>query len=162
MMSQYDEGLQLLQVKSLVFELSRRFNAKQMGLTTHIQSKAAHEALLSRQDAELRLLETMRRCITNKIKSDKDYALALTAVALQGQKNDRVEELQSSTVASAWKGMMGELEAAAKLVKTNAELVEKETLEKLNTLCQEKRKARKSYLEEYNRITQQFTNVSTH
>ncbi|KAF6203742.1 hypothetical protein GE061_002076 [Apolygus lucorum] len=148
-----------LPVKSLVFELSRRFNAKQMGFSTHTQSKAAHEALLSRQEAELRLLETMRRCITNKVKCDKDYALALSSVSSQGQKNDRTEELQGSLVARAWKGMMEELEQAAKLVKSNAELIEKETLEKLNTLCQEKRKAKKSYLEEYNRITQQFTNI---
>jgi tyrosine-protein kinase Fer len=131
-----------------------------MGFSTHLQSKAAHEALLSRQDAELRLLETMRRCISSKIKSDKDYSLALASIASQGQKVDRCEDMLGSLVAQAWRGMMEELDNAAKLVKSNAETVEKETLEKLNILCQEKRKARKQYLEEHNRITQHFAIVS--
>uniref|UniRef100_A0A023F4U3 Tyrosine-protein kinase n=1 Tax=Triatoma infestans TaxID=30076 RepID=A0A023F4U3_TRIIF len=130
-----------------------------MGFSTHLQSKAAHEALVSRQDAELRLLETMRRCITNKVKCDKDYALALANIVLQGQKTERIEDLYGSLVGQAWKGMMEDLDSAAKLVKSNAEIIEKETLEKVNTLCQEKRKARKQYLEEYTRITQQFTNI---
>ena len=131
-----------------------------MGFSTHLQSKDAHEAMLSRQDAELRLLETMRRCITNKVKCDKDYSLALSAISVQGQKVDRSEDMFGSLVASAWRGMMEELENAARLVKTNAETIEKETLDKLNLLCQEKRKAKKQYLEEYTRITQMFTNVS--
>lgn len=133
---------------------------EKMGFSTHLQSKDAHEAMLSRQDAELRLLETMRRCITNKVKCDKDYSLALSAISVQGQKVDRSEDMIGSLVSSAWRGMMEELENAARLVKTNAETVEKETLEKLNLLCQEKRKAKKQYLEEYTRITQQFTNIS--
>ncbi|BES97521.1 tyrosine-protein kinase [Nesidiocoris tenuis] len=158
-MSQVDDGLHLLQVKSLVFELSRRLNSKQMGFSAQLQTKAAHEALLSRQDAELRLLETMRRCISNKVKCDKDYATALSSISALGQKNDRAEEMSNSLVGRAWRGMMEEVEAAAKLFRSKAEIIEKETLDKVNTLCQEKRKARKIYLEEYNRITQKFTNI---
>lgn len=133
-----------------------------MGFSSQLQSKAAHEALLSRQDAELRLLETMKRAISAKVKSDKDYSAALSQIAGQGQKPERQEELYGSMVHAAWRGMMEELEAASRLIRANAETVEKESLEKLNLLCQEKRKARKQYLEEYNRINQQFTNVSTH
>ncbi|CAB0014785.1 unnamed protein product, partial [Nesidiocoris tenuis] len=130
-----------------------------MGFSAQLQTKAAHEALLSRQDAELRLLETMRRCISNKVKCDKDYATALSSISALGQKNDRAEEMSNSLVGRAWRGMMEEVEAAAKLFRSKAEIIEKETLDKVNTLCQEKRKARKIYLEEYNRITQKFTNI---
>lgn len=131
-----------------------------MGFSANLQSQAAHEALLTRQDTELRLLETMRRSISNKVKCDRDYALALTTVALQGQKIDRADDLNGSLVAQTWKTMMEELESAAKLIKANADAVEKETLEKLNSLCMEKRRARKVYQEEHNRISQQFGNVS--
>lgn len=127
-----------------------------MGFSTHVQSKA-HEALLSRQDAELRLLESMKRCISSKVKSDKEYSAALSQISLQGQKT---EEPYGSLVFAAWKGMMEELENTARLIRANAETVEKETLDKLTLLSQEKRKARKQYLEEYTRINQQFTNVS--
>lgn len=73
----------------------------QMGFSSNLQGKAAHEALLCRQDAELRLLDTMRRCLANKVKCDREYAVAITSVALQGQKLERAEDLVGSLVAQA-------------------------------------------------------------
>lgn len=133
-----------------------------MGFSTDLQSRAGHETLLGRQDAELRLLETMKRCISNKVKCDRDYASALCTTTSQGLKVERYSEdlLAGSLVAHAWKGILEELENAAKLIRTNADEVEKETLEKLNTLYMEKRKARKVYQDEHSRITLQMSNVS--
>lgn len=65
-----------------------------MGFSSALQGQTAHEALLVRQDAELRLLETMKRCLAQKVKCDKDYAIALTTVAQQGLKVDRSDDLQ--------------------------------------------------------------------
>ncbi|XP_067015330.2 tyrosine-protein kinase Fer isoform X2 [Anabrus simplex] len=132
----------------------------QMGFSTNLQSRAAHEALLCRQDAELRLLDTIRRCIANKVKSDRDYALALTSVAVQGQKIERAEDLSGSLVAQAWKNMMEDLDNTGKLIKQNADSVESISLDKLNTLYAEKRKARKQYQEEHNRIAAQFAHLT--
>lgn len=73
----------------------------QMGFSSNLQGRAAHEALLCRQDAELRLLDTMRRCLATKVKCDREYAVAITSVALQGQKLERAEELMGSLVAQA-------------------------------------------------------------
>ena len=53
----------------------------------HPQGEAAHEALISRQDAELRLLENMKRCLTLRVKCDREYAIALNSVVLQAQVN---------------------------------------------------------------------------
>lgn len=64
-----------------------------MGFSSALQGRAAHEALLVRQDAELRLLDTMKRCITQKAKCDKEYAIALAAVSQQGLKIDRADDL---------------------------------------------------------------------
>ena len=65
-----------------------------MGFSSALQGRAAHEALLVRQDAELRLLDTMKRCLSQKVKCDKEYAITLAAVSQQGLKIDRAEELQ--------------------------------------------------------------------
>ena len=62
----------------------------------------------------------------------------------------------------AWRGMLEELDNTGKAVRHNADSLEKETLDKLNSLYAEKRKARKHYQEEHSRIAQQFTNVSTY
>lgn len=125
-----------------------------------LEGKEAHEALLSRQDSEIRLLELMRRCLVMKVKHDKDYATALSSVASQGQKVDKLDDLKESNVLKAWKVLMEELENLGKLFKSNADFMEKETLDKLNTMCIEKKKARKHYHDEYNRLCQQFSNVS--
>lgn len=130
-----------------------------MGFSAALQSKAAHEALLCRQDAEVRLLEVMRRCIVSKVRSDRDYALALSALVQQGLK-ERAEDLAGSLVAKAWRGMLEELDNTGKAVRQNADCLEKDTLEKLNTLRAEKLKARMQYKEEHNRIAQQFTTLS--
>jgi tyrosine-protein kinase Fer len=77
------------------------FPLLQMGFSSNLQGRAAHEALLCRQDAELRLLDTMRRCLANKVKCDREYAVAITSVAMQGQKLERAEDLVGSLVAQA-------------------------------------------------------------
>lgn len=64
-----------------------------MGFSSALQGRAAHEALLVRQDAELRLLETMKRCLSQKVKCDREYAVALAAVSQQGLKIDRADDL---------------------------------------------------------------------
>jgi tyrosine-protein kinase Fer len=62
----------------------------------------------------------------------------------------------------AWKTMLEELENTAKLMKQNADSVESKSLDKLNSLYAEKRRARKQYQEEHNRIVAQFTHVSSY
>ncbi|XP_018578247.2 tyrosine-protein kinase Fer, partial [Anoplophora glabripennis] len=131
-----------------------------MGFSANLQGKVAHEALLSRQDAELRLLDSMKRCIVSKVRSDRDYAVALSAVASQGMKVDKSDELSGSLIASAWKNMMEELDNTAKLIRQNADSIESKSLDALNALYAEKRKARKLYQEEHTRILQQFTQLS--
>jgi tyrosine-protein kinase Fer len=57
--------------------------------------------------------------------------------------------------------MLEELENTARLIKQNADSVESKSLDKLNSLYAEKRRARKQYQEEHNRIVAQFTHVSS-
>ncbi|XP_076252921.1 tyrosine-protein kinase Fer isoform X1 [Rhynchophorus ferrugineus] len=130
-----------------------------MGFSTNLQGKVAHEALLSRQEAELRLLDAMKRCINVKVKCDKDYATALSAVASQGLKIDRGDDLAGSVICATWKSMMEEMDNTAKLIRQNADNVENKVLDALNTLYAEKRKVRKAYQEEHTRISQQFTQL---
>ncbi|XP_063216953.1 tyrosine-protein kinase Fer isoform X2 [Bacillus rossius redtenbacheri] len=130
-----------------------------MGFSTSLQSKAAHEALLSRQEAELRLLMSMRGCLVSKVKCDRKYADALAAVVSQGRKLDKSEDLAGSSVLQTWRTMLEELENTARLIKQNADTMESKTLEKLNSLYAEKRKAMKFYQEEYNRIAAQFAHL---
>ncbi|KAJ2947392.1 hypothetical protein O0L34_g17162 [Tuta absoluta] len=122
--------------------------------------RAAHEALLARQDAELRLMETMKRSLQAKMKSDREYALALSAAAAHGQKMDKCDDLNGSVIASAWRTMTEEWENTARLIKANAEALDSRALDRLTTLMTERRKARKSYQEDHTKISNQFTQLS--
>lgn len=57
-----------------------------------LQGKVSHEALLSRQDAEIRLIETMKRCLSQKAKCDKEYSMAINNLTQQGLKVDRGDD----------------------------------------------------------------------
>lgn len=70
-----------------------------MGFSSSLQGQASHEALLGRQDAEIKLLDTMRRCLTNKVKSDRDYASTISSLTTQGRKVERSEDLAGSLIA---------------------------------------------------------------
>ncbi|XP_044263147.1 tyrosine-protein kinase Fer isoform X1 [Tribolium madens] len=131
-----------------------------MGFSSNLQGKSAHEALLSRQEAELRLLDSMKRCILSKVRCDREYAVALGSVATQGLKLDRGDDLQGSLVAATWRTMMEELENTGKLIKQNAETIETKVMEALNGIYAEKRKMKKAYQEEHARILLQFTHLS--
>lgn len=69
-----------------------------MGFSTSLQGQSSHEALLARQDAEIKLLETMRRCLTIKVKSDREYATTISSLTMQGKKIERNEDLVGSLV----------------------------------------------------------------
>ncbi|XP_044731364.1 tyrosine-protein kinase Fer isoform X2 [Chrysoperla carnea] len=131
-----------------------------MCFSVFCQGRAAYENLLFRQDAELRLLENMKRCLSNKLKCDREYATSLTSIVSQGIKIERNEELSGSLIASAWRTMLDEFETTGQVIKQNADFIETKSLERLTNMIVEKRKVRKQFQEEYNRITQQFSQIS--
>lgn len=65
-----------------------------------------------------------------------------------------------SHITKAWKSFMDEIEHTAKQFKTNAEALETLCQDRITQLYQDKRKARKTYQEEHNKIATHFTHVS--
>lgn len=59
-----------------------------MTFGTELQAASSHEALLKRQDAEIRLLETLKKFVTQRVKCDKDYINALNGIVSAAQKFD--------------------------------------------------------------------------
>ncbi|XP_073816981.1 tyrosine-protein kinase Fer isoform X2 [Musca autumnalis] len=130
-----------------------------MGFSTALQGRAAHEALVARQDVELRLMEIMKRTIQLKAKYDKEYAVGLAAVAQQGLKIDRADDMQGSLITKSWRSYMDELDQQAKQFKFNAEQLEV-VCDKLAHLSQDKRKAKKTYQEEHTKIAARLNHLT--
>jgi hypothetical protein len=62
-----------------------------MAFGTELQGRTSHEALLAIQDAEIQLLETIKKSITQRIKCDRDYAIALSTMVTTAQKQNTVQ-----------------------------------------------------------------------
>jgi len=145
------------------------------------QGQPEYEALVGRQEAEIRMLEVMRRCVTSKLKCDREYAASLSAMCAQGFKcgggvggvggggggggganvgGGGDAPSGGSLVAGAWKRLLDELDAASRAIRGACDRIEKNTLDRIASICAEKRKAKKAYQDEYNRISSQYNNVS--
>lgn len=152
-----------------------------MGGNATGQGQPEYEALVGRQEAEIRMLEVMRRCVTSKLKCDREYAASLSAVCAQGVKCGGISASGGSggggggastgggasdtasgcsLVAGAWKRLLDELDAASRAIRAVCDRIEKNTLDRIAGICAEKRKAKKAYQDEYNRISSQYNNVS--
>ncbi|XP_077276596.1 tyrosine-protein kinase Fer isoform X3 [Temnothorax americanus] len=131
-----------------------------MGFSTSLQGQASHEALLARQDAEIKLLETMRRCLATKVKSDREYASTITSLTAQGKKIERNEDLVGSLIARSWRDIMDTIDQTAKLIKQQADSIENIVVDQLSTLYSERRRARKLYQEEQTWLNNQFQQLT--
>lgn len=128
-----------------------------MGFSSSLQGKNSHEALLQRQDAELKLLENLKRWLVLRIKCDRDYASALVSLSSITSKFEKTEELSGSLLSLAVHTAIENSETIASLLKQNADFLSNITLEKLNALLNDKRNTRKFYQEEYNRLVAEST-----
>ncbi|XP_065349663.1 tyrosine-protein kinase Fer isoform X2 [Cloeon dipterum] len=131
-----------------------------MGFSTELQGQGAHEVLLQRQDAELRLLDTMRRCLASKLKCDREFAQGMAGVAAQATKRDWNEELPDSTLAKAWCSFATGLSDLSREVREGAENLENKALQALKQLHESRRDARKTYHDEHLKIIQRLSSLS--
>ena len=87
-----------------------------MGFSAALQGASSHAALVARQDAELRLLETMKRVVGLRAKCDRDYSLALTQLAQTTAKIDHSDGvLQNSTLLKVRTAIIASLHFTAEL-----------------------------------------------
>ncbi|KAK0164752.1 hypothetical protein PV328_003335 [Microctonus aethiopoides] len=131
-----------------------------MGFSTNLQGQTAHEALLGRQDAEIKLLETMRRCLTTKVKSDREYASTISSLSNQGKKVERDADLVGSLITQGWRDIMESIDQTAKHIKQQADSMESAVVEHIGTLYAERRRARKLYQEEQIWLNNQFQQLT--
>ncbi|XP_076040534.1 tyrosine-protein kinase Fer isoform X2 [Oratosquilla oratoria] len=138
----------------LQYRIYNWWHGSGMGFSASLQGEASHAALLARQDAELRLLDTMRRVLIARAKCDRDYAAALTQLAHTAAKMDTPDNvMDDSALHKAWRAMVEGLDEWSTLMRQNADTLVLDTVEKLAALITEKRASRKIYYEEHQRIT---------
>ncbi|XP_045133429.1 tyrosine-protein kinase Fer-like isoform X2 [Portunus trituberculatus] len=148
----------LSHIYGLQYRLWNWWHGSAMGFSAALQGEMGHAAVLGRQDAELRLLDTMRRILVARAKCDREYSAALTQLARTADKMDSPDPLlDDSKLHKAWRVMVDGLEDWSSTMRENADTLVADTVEKLVQLITEKRASRKVYYEEHQRITNEVS-----
>ncbi|XP_029025340.1 tyrosine-protein kinase Fer isoform X3 [Betta splendens] len=103
----------------------------------------SHEGLLKLQDWELKLLETVKRFMTQRVKSDKEYAALLLGMTQQTEKQEAADYV--STVSKSWSQVVRQTEALGRVMRSHADDLNSGPLHRLATLIRDKQQVKKSY-----------------
>ncbi|XP_054875425.1 tyrosine-protein kinase Fer isoform X1 [Amphiprion ocellaris] len=103
----------------------------------------SHEGLLKLQDWELKLLETVKRFMTLRVKSDKEYAALLLSMTQQTEKQETTDYV--STVSKSWSQVVRQTEALGRIMRSHADDLNSGPLHRLATLIRDKQQVKKSY-----------------
>ncbi|XP_014652341.1 PREDICTED: tyrosine-protein kinase Fer [Ceratotherium simum simum] len=122
--------------------------------------KNSHEAVLKLQDWELRLLETVKKFMALRIKSDKEYASTLQNLCNQVDKESTIQMNYVSNVSKSWLLMIQQTEQLSKIMKTHAEDLNSGPLHRLTMMIKDKQQVKKSYIGVHQQIEAEMIKVT--
>ncbi|XP_044120303.1 tyrosine-protein kinase Fer [Neovison vison] len=122
--------------------------------------KNSHEAVLKLQDWELRLLETVKKFMALRIKSDKEYASTLQNLCNQVDKESTVQMNYVSKVSKSWLLMIQQTEQLSRIMKTHAEDLNSGPLHRLTMMIKDKQQVKKSFVGVHQQIEAEMIKVT--
>ncbi|XP_041742742.2 tyrosine-protein kinase Fer isoform X1 [Coregonus clupeaformis] len=121
----------------------------------------SHDGLLKLQDWELKLLETVKRFMTLRVKSDKEYASLLLNISQQVDKHDNSSQMDYiSNVSKSWAHMVQQTEQLSKIMKCHAEELNSGPLHRLTMMIKDKQQVKKSYQSIHTQIESEMNKVT--
>ncbi|KAG2466469.1 FER kinase, partial [Polypterus senegalus] len=112
----------------------------------------SNEALLKLQDWEIKLLETVKKFMSLRVKSDKEYASLLQNIIQQ------VDKHENST--QSWLQMVQQTEQLSKIMKSHAEDLNSGPLHRLTIMIKDKQQVKKSYQSFHQQIELEMCKVT--
>ncbi|KAI1889766.1 hypothetical protein AGOR_G00166310 [Albula goreensis] len=130
----------------------------EMGFGEALWCPQAHGALLRLQDSELRLMETMRKWMTQRAKSDREFALQLHQMSAMVEKLEGPDYI--SQLNKSWNAMVSQTENLSRILRKHSEDLMVGPLSKLILLIRDKQQLRKSYGEQWSHLNQELSRVT--
>uniref|UniRef100_A0A8C5XEJ4 Tyrosine-protein kinase n=1 Tax=Microcebus murinus TaxID=30608 RepID=A0A8C5XEJ4_MICMU len=127
-----------------------------MGFSSELCSPQGHGAVQQMQEAELRLLEGMRKWMAQRVKSDREYAGLLHHMSLQDS-GAQARGIPDSPISQSWAEITGQTEGLSRLLRQHAEDLNAGPLSKLSLLIRERQQLRKTYSEQWQQLQQELT-----
>nr|XP_060473585.1 tyrosine-protein kinase Fes/Fps [Panthera onca] len=126
-----------------------------MGFSSELCSPQGHGAVQQMQEAELRLLEGMRKWMAQRVKSDREYAGLLHHMSLQDGGGRGTGPY--SPISQSWAEITSQTEGLSRLLRQHAEDLNSGPLSKLGLLIRERQQLRKTYSEQWQQLQQELT-----
>ncbi|NXF59539.1 FES kinase, partial [Ciccaba nigrolineata] len=133
-----------------------------MGFGPELWCPQGHSALLRLQDNELRLLELMKKWMSQRAKSDRQYAgmlhhIARCSAVTEGSRPRPVPDAPSL---QSWWVLASQTETLSQILQRHAEELAAGPLAKLSLLIRDKQQLRKAFSERWQQLSQEYTRTT--
>ncbi|XP_030786393.1 tyrosine-protein kinase Fes/Fps isoform X3 [Rhinopithecus roxellana] len=128
-----------------------------MGFSSELCTPQGHGVLQQMQEAELRLLEGMRKWMAQRVKSDREYAGLLHHMSVQDSGGQSRGISPDSPISQSWMEITSQTEGLSRLLRQHAEDLNSGPLSKLSLLIRERQQLRKTYSEQWQQLQQELT-----
>lgn len=135
-----------------------------MGFGPELWCPQGHSALLRLQDSELRLLELMKKWMSQRAKSDREYAGMLHHMFSQLEKQEGPGQLRaghhSGQIGESWWVLASQTEILSQILRRHAEELAAGPLAKLSLLIRDKQQLRKAFSEQWQHLSQEYARTT--
>ncbi|XP_064013834.1 tyrosine-protein kinase Fes/Fps isoform X2 [Pogoniulus pusillus] len=135
-----------------------------MGFGPELWCPQGHSALLRLQDSELRLLELMKKWMSQRAKSDREYAGMLHQMFSQLEKQEGSSQLRTSDhggqIGESWWVLASRTEMLSQILRRHAEELSTGPLAKLTLLIRDKQQLRKAFSEQWHQLRQEYNRTT--
>uniref|UniRef100_A0AAY5KZU2 Tyrosine-protein kinase n=1 Tax=Esox lucius TaxID=8010 RepID=A0AAY5KZU2_ESOLU len=127
-----------------------------MGFGEDLWCPQAHAALMRLQDSELRLMEMMKKWMSQRSKSDREFSVQLHQMAAMVEKLDGPQPGSGLDYIS----QLNQTEGLSRLMRRRSEDLQVGPLSKLTLLIRDKQQLRKTYAEQWSQLSQELNRVT--
>ncbi|XP_074456232.1 tyrosine-protein kinase Fes/Fps isoform X2 [Larus michahellis] len=135
-----------------------------MGFGPELWCPQGHSALLRLQDSELRLLELMKKWMSQRAKSDREYAGMLHHMFSQLEKQEGPGQLRAGDhggqIGESWWVLASRTETLSQILRRHAEELVAGPLAKLSLLIRDKQQLRKAFSEQWQQLSQEYARTT--
>ncbi|NXX50955.1 FES kinase, partial [Tricholaema leucomelas] len=139
-----------------------------MGFGPELWCPQGHSALLRLQDNELRLLELMKKWMSQRAKSDREYAGLLHQMFSQLEKQEGSSQLlwcwwvatPDALCPQSWWVLASRTETLSQILRRHAEELSTGPLAKLTLLIRDKQQLRKAFSEQWHQLRQEYNRTT--
>ncbi|CAL8351203.1 unnamed protein product [Merluccius merluccius] len=135
-----------------------------MGFGEDLWCSQAHAALLRLQESELHLMETMRKWMGQRARSEKDFSVQLHQMASMLEKQSRPPPAAGldyiSQLNKSWGVLVCQTENLSRVMKDRSEDLLDGPMSKLTLLIKDKQQLRKTYAEQWSLLSQELSKVT--